>query len=416
MTNEEGSQIILTEKENTDVGGAPHGSARAPKIYILYCFMTLSVMLLTVAFAATELLSVFFSDVYPDRLILSKLFGADADSEMSFQEIILNQSFGNLSVGQSTKDPPNVTPPDDSPMGSQIGSAPSAPQDTTMGDVSQKEPESGSPEDEKEGNSEIPAGMNAIISMNLALSEFGHDYIHNTSSKAPDISALKNFELSTDLSSVYPKNAPLVLIIHTHGTESYSEESWYDPSLEVARSRDKNKNVVMIGRIIADILNANGIGALHSDIMHDEESYGGSYSRSAETVKKYLAEYPTIKYVIDIHRDAVIRSSGELVGAAVETERGTSAQIMAVVGTGEDSTACPNYMGNLALAQEFRRILNAKSKDLCRPTCLRPSAYNQQYSAYSMLIEVGAAGNSIDEAKLAAEYIGEVLTDIIKAK
>jgi hypothetical protein len=66
--------------------------------------MTLSVMLLTVAFAATELLSVFFSDVYPDRLILSKLFGADADSEMSFQEIILNQSFGNLSVGQSTKD------------------------------------------------------------------------------------------------------------------------------------------------------------------------------------------------------------------------------------------------------------------------------------------------------------------------
>ena len=373
-------------------------------------------MLLTVAFAATELLSVFFSDVYPDRLIISKLFGADADSEMSFQEIILNQSFGDLSFGQNIKEPSQPAPPDDLPIDTPLETDPSVPHDTPAGDTTQKEPEKEPPANENNGNSEIPAGMKPIISMDLSLSEFGLDYLHNTSSKSPDMSALKNFELSTDLSAVYPQNAPLVLIIHTHGTESYSEGDWYDPENEVARSKDKNKNVVMIGQIIADILNANGIGTLHCETMHDEESYSGSYSRSAETVKKYLAEYPTIKYVIDIHRDAVIRSSGELVGATAETEKGTSAQIMAVVGTGEDSTACPNYMGNLALAQEFRRLLNSKSQNLCRPTCLRPSAYNQQYSAYSMLIEVGAAGNSLDEARLAAEYIGEALTDIIKAK
>ena len=373
--------------------------------------MTLSVILLTVAFAATELFAVFFADICPDRLILSKLFGADADLGMSFQEIILNQSFGDLSYPNAKKEPQSTLPPAPSEPSEPSDTEPSAPQDTPQATPPAVEPEEPTPE--LPDDPPIPSGMKPIISMDLSLSSFGLDYLHNTSSKSPNMSLLSQFELSTDISAVYPKNSPLVLIVHTHGTESYSSKSWYDPAAEVARSKDKNENVISIGRRVADILNENGIITLHSDIMHDEESYGGSYSRSAETVKKYLSKYPTIRYVIDIHRDAVIKSSGELVGAVAQTEKGAAAQIMAVIGTGEDGTPCKNYMGNLALAQKFRELLLRESETLCRPTCLRPSAYNQQYAAYSMLIEVGAAGNSLAEAKLSAEYIGNALARII---
>ena len=400
-------------------------SPKVPKSYIFYCCMTLSVMLLTIAFAATELFSVFFSDVYPDRIILSKLFGSDAESGMSIEELMLNQSFGDLSFKKDNEDPkPPVST--GAPVTTEKPESTETPEQTdktTEVPVTTEKPTPTEPPSVTEkpvdiyapNNGEIPAGMSAILPMDLSLFEYGIDYIYNTSSKSPDMNTLGAYNFSTDLSSVYPAGAPLVLIVHTHGTEGYSDEGsyYYDPNSEIARTTDKNRNVVHIGKIISDILNASGIPTLHSDIMHDEESYSGSYERSAATIKEYLARYPSIRYVIDVHRDAVIRSDGELVRPVALTENGSTAQIMAVIGTGESIGGCPNYMNNLSFAQSLREELSTYSKMLSRPTCLRPSAYNQQYSVYSLLLEIGAAGNTLSEAERAAELVGEALSRII---
>ena len=404
--NTETRRFLAAKSEN-----ATEEREKKPRVYLLYCVMTLSVMLLTLAFASTELFSVFFSDVYPEKFVLSKLFGSEADSGKSLYELMLYQSFGDLSFnkdiisggdgaadtpspGESVALPETESPPE---SGGEITDAP---------DSSQSEPPA----------PVMPDGMLPVIGMDLSLSGFGNGYLHNTSSVEPDLSALGAFRLSTDLSEVYPSDAPLVLIVHTHGTEAYSDpnEPWYDPDSEVARSSDREKNVVRVGEIIAEVLRKNGIGTVHCTVMHDEESYSGSYERSEKTVKEYLAAHPSIKYIIDVHRDAVIKSGGELVGAVCDTEEGRSAQIMAVIGTGESTGTRVDYMANLALAQELRERLNSENGSFCRPTCLRPSAYNQQYGVYSILLEIGTAGNTLDEASLAARITAEALSNIIK--
>ena len=257
--------------------------------------------------------------------------------------------------------------------------------------------------------------MSGIIPLDLGLSEYGNAYIHNQSSFTPDLDGLKDISVSTSPDGIYPEGAPLVLIVHTHGTEGYTDEGmlWYDPSKEIARSSDTSKNVVYIGKIISDALNASGIPTLHCEIMHDAEGYGGSYERSAATVKKYLSEYPSIQYVIDVHRDAVVRSTGELVRPVIATEKGSSAQIMCVVGSGGKDSEILGWEQNLALAQKLREALNAKNEGICRPTCLRDSSYNQQYATYSLLLELGAAGNTLKEAEVAAREVAAALTKVI---
>ena len=408
------TRLFLAEKSEPDgADGRDRKSEKKPRAYLMYCVMTLSVMLLTLAFAATELFAVFFSDVYPERFVMSKLFGAEAESGKNFFELMLEQSFCDLSFGGKPTAPPETTVPPVPPESSVL------PEDTAMPDTSVPPETTEKPQETVPDVPPAPPdGMMPVIGMDLSLSHFGLDYIHNTSAKSPDMSSLAGISLSTDLSKIYPSDAPLVLIVHTHGTEAYSDPAapWYDPEREVARSSDKNQNVVHIGRLMADILNENGISTIHCDVMHDAESYSGSYERSAETVKKYLSQYPSIKYIIDVHRDAVVKSSGELVGAVCETERGRCAQIMAVIGTGESAGIDTGYTENLALAQRLRERLNGIAENLSRPTCLRPSAYNQQYGAFSILLEMGAAGNSLAEAELAARYAAEALCDIIKGK
>ena len=423
---------MLFPAQKADIKALPQGRSdpKTPKSYILYCFITLSVILLTIAFAATELFAVFFSDVQPNRMLLSRLFGADAESGMSFQELMLNQSFCDLSFGKGEETETLAPNTEEEPTDTENGATTSAPsEETTLPEEttnapSTKEPDSVTsvPEDTSDiyapSGQTPPMGMGAILPMDLSLSGYGIDYIYNTSTKSPDMAALGAYKVSTDLSGIYPSGAPLVLIVHTHGTEGYSDEGafWYDPEKEIARTKDKNKNVVRIGQIIAGILNENGISTVHCDVMHDEESYSGSYDKSAQTIKKYLAKYPTVRYVIDVHRDAVVKSSGELIRPVTKTEKGATAQVMAVVGTGESLGGCPKYMSNLAIAQLLREKLNSVADNLSRPTCLRPSAYNQQYSVYSILLEIGAAGNTLSEAENAATYVGTALSEIIKGK
>ena len=278
------TRLFLAEKS------APDGSEwrerkgsgeKKPRAYLMYCVMTLSVMLLTLAFAATELFAVFFSDVYPERFVLSRLFGSEAESGKSFIELMLEQSFCDLSFGDKPALLPEATLP--------TSSEPSVvPDDSAMPDTSEGPTDTEGPQESvPDAPANIPDGMKPIIGMDLSLSHFGLDYIHNTSAKSPDMSSLSGIALFTDPDKIYPSDAPLVLIVHTHGTEAYSDllTPWYDPESEVARSADKNKNVVHIGRIMADILNENGISTVHCDVMHDAESYSGSYERSAETVK-----------------------------------------------------------------------------------------------------------------------------------
>jgi len=269
--------------------------------------------------------------------------------------------------------------------------------------------------------SRVPHGETPIIPMDLSLIQYGPYYIHNSTGLDPDIHMLLNTDLKYDNSLEYlsVSSSPTVLIVHTHGTEAYSKNgaiSFFDDGSDIARSNNTQENVVAVGRTLKEALSKKGISSIHCEIIHDSEGYRDAYSRSKETIEQYLERYPTIKLVIDVHRDAVIKSSGELVRPVTVVNGQAAAQVMCVVGSNWGGESNNKWEGNLSLALKLRERLNTNDPGICRPTYLKASTYNQEIAPYSLLLEVGSCGNSLEEACVAAERIAVALAEIINKK
>lgn len=236
-------------------------------------------------------------------------------------------------------------------------------------------------------------------------------YIKNESIHTPDAGAL----LGRDVSSPYTEE-PLVLIVHTHTSEGYlpeTEDAIEGELGDVTYTRDAERNVLAVGRVLSDTLRKNGIGTVHCTTEHDAKGMRGAYASSAESVRFFLSLYPSIRYVIDLHRDAVLDSDGAYVRAVSETDAGTCAQIAPVVGTDGNGTEHGRWEDNLALALQLRLALNGEEGSVCRPVILRNASYNQELSPYSLLLEIGTGGNCIREAELAAKLVGDALAELI---
>ena len=196
---------------------------------------------------------------------------------------------------------------------------------------------------------------------------------------------------------------PTVLILHTHASESYEKTENYTES-SAYRTLDENYNVISVGDHLAETLSQQGIAVLQDKTLHDYPSYNGSYSNSRKTLAGYLQEYPSIQLVLDIHRDAMADSAGNQIGYTVSTEKGTAAKVMLVVGCNN-----PGWQENAALAVKLQAQLEKLCPGICRPMSLRKSRFNQDLSPGAILIEMGAAGNTRQEALLAAEYVAQAI-------
>ena len=265
---------------------------------------------------------------------------------------------------------------------------------------------------EQEPEAVIPEGATPIKPLDLSALSLGSDYIHNETPYAPNVLTLLEKKVATESKG----DKPLVLILHTHTSEAYLPVGtlYVEGSLgDATYSRDMARNILSVGEVLCDTLNKKGITAIHCAVMHDDPTLSGSYLRAAETVKAYLQMYPSIEYVIDLHRDAVTTSDGAFVRAVTEYDGEEVAQVMAVVGTDCNGTAHENWSGNLALALQLRSALNQGGEALCRPVSLRNSSYNQELAKYALILEIGTAANSVEEAKRAATLVGEALAELI---
>lgn len=208
---------------------------------------------------------------------------------------------------------------------------------------------------------------------------------------------------------------PTVLIYHTHAMESYTPQTGEDYTEEVPfRTADLDYNMVSIGTRLAELLEKAGISVLHDTALHDAASYNGSYASSRETVEKYLAQYPSIRLVLDIHRDAAEDGSGHQVATTAETAQGDTARLMLVLGSEAGGLYNPNWQENYALAVKLQAVLEQESPGLCRELHLTDQRYNQDLSPGALLIEVGAAGNSHDEALRAMTPLAEAIAALSK--
>lgn len=202
---------------------------------------------------------------------------------------------------------------------------------------------------------------------------------------------------------------PQVLIMHTHTTETYEleEKDWYDPNF-TCRSTDLAVNMAAVGEEIAAQLNAAGIVTLHDTTLHDYPSYNGSYERSNETVRAYLEQYPSIKVVLDVHRDAIEPASGQRVSAVAEIDGQTAAQVMIICGA-DNGGNLPNFAQNLAFAAAWENAMESRYPGLTRPVLFDYRYYNQDLTTGSLLIEIGSHGNTLDQAKYSGRLVGQAL-------
>lgn len=201
---------------------------------------------------------------------------------------------------------------------------------------------------------------------------------------------------------------PTVLVLHTHASESYENTEGYTASSDY-RCLDEAYNVISVGAHLAELLSRQGICVLHDKTLHDYPSYNGSYNNSRQTLSGYLQAYPSIRLVLDIHRDAMTDDAGNQIGYTQSTEKGTAAKVMLVVGCNNDA-----WEENAALAVKLQVLLEKEAPGICRPLTLRQSRFNQDLSSGAILIEMGAAGNTRQEALLAAEYVAEAIVALSK--
>ena len=139
-----------------------------------------------------------------------------------------------------------------------------------------------------------------------------------------------------------------------------------------------------------------------------------AYDRALDAIESYLVQYPSIRFILDIHRDAIADSEGNQykVVSAVEGE-GTAAQLTLVMGSDGSGLAHPDWMENLKLAVAIQERILGDCPTLMRPMLLRNSRYNQHATTGSLLLEVGAAGNSPEEAALAGRLFARQMAQLL---
>lgn len=226
-------------------------------------------------------------------------------------------------------------------------------------------------------------------------------------------------ELLADMPFKVEKNSdePQILIMHTHATESYQNypELFYDPEYS-CRDTDVSKNMVSVGKIISDKLNAMGYNTLHDATLHDYPSYNDSYRRSRETVENYLEKYPSIKVVLDVHRDAIERSDGTRIKPVVTINGKRYAQVMIISGADNGQLNMPNYKKNLRFASHFQNSMESLYPGFTRPILFDYRNYNQQLTTGSLLVEVGGHANTLEEAHNSAGLIAYSLAAVFDSQ
>ena len=224
----------------------------------------------------------------------------------------------------------------------------------------------------------------------------------------PDLAELIAQPLTWDLTG----EEPTVLILHTHGTESYTKQS-DEPYKESSafRTLDKQYNMVSLGDHLAQLLEAGGVKVIHDRELHDYPSYSGSYAHARKSIAAYLKEHPSIQLVLDLHRDASGDNTNQMRTKATVDGK-SSAQLMLVVGTDGTGLKHPDWEKNLALGLKLHTQCERISPEIMRYVNLRAQRFNQDLSPGALIVEIGAAGNTHAEALTATEVLAQAILSL----
>lgn len=251
-------------------------------------------------------------------------------------------------------------------------------------------------ESDRDGKDETEDEKINVKEADLSQTEKGDKYIINYTSKTPDISGLIDRGF-VDCEKT-GEAAPLVMVIHTHTSETYlgGENSFLG-------------GVAAAGDALVQRLNRLGLSTLHCTVIHDGDDKN-AYLNARDTIKMMLEIYPSIKYIIDLHR-LELESDGEIVKTVSGSPDG-SAQIRLTASAGSGD----RWQENLSLALALKGSLNRGGLRVCMPAVLSQSTYNSDLAEYYIMVDIGSSGNAVDEAKAAAKRLADALADVLLEK
>lgn len=271
--------------------------------------------------------------------------------------------------------------------------------DKTENDESEKT-EAGTENAETDDVNDIVEGehIRPIVECDMSDADKGENFVINYTDRLFDVDGLidRGFQEKEKRGGA----APIIMIIHTHTSEEY----------EISRSVGfKGLNsVVGVGDRISAVLNSAGLPTVHCTVIHDGNGGTDAYGNARDTIKTMLEIYPSIKYIIDIHRMSAFDVSGTALKSVAPNG---SAQMRITVGSGcFDGTS---RQENLSLALALRQWLNSDDMRLCMPVVLSDSRYNGDMSRFYIMLDVGTQSNTTDEAIAAGEFFADAFVNVL---
>ncbi|MCM1086971.1 MAG: stage II sporulation protein P [Muribaculaceae bacterium] len=226
--------------------------------------------------------------------------------------------------------------------------------------------------------------------------------IDSTTTAGPELLNLEKL-LSKDMQMQGSNENPQILIYHTHSQEAFVD------SIE----GDESTTIVGAGEKLAQLLRDKyGYHVIHYTESFDKESRDYSYSDALPAIEKLLFENPSIELVIDLHRDAM-PADKRLV---VDLQGRPTAQYMFFNGLSRtakngaiESLENPYLDDNLALSLQMQTASNEYYPGIARRIYLKAYRYNMHLRPKSLLIELGAQTNTVEEIMNAIDPLAHVL-------
>ena len=199
---------------------------------------------------------------------------------------------------------------------------------------------------------------------------------------------------------------PLIYIYNTHQTEEYTPSSFVEysvmPTVQMnnyileEKFEERKYQTIVEEKNIKEVLNKNGW------------NYARSYQASRVFLEEARINYPTLKYFIDVHRDSLPKER-----TTVTINNKNYASILFIVGLEN-----PNYTENLAFTEKINNKLNEKYPNLSKGIYKKQGkgvngVYNQDFSPYIILVEMGGPENKIDEVLNTSLAFAECFLEVI---
>lgn len=203
---------------------------------------------------------------------------------------------------------------------------------------------------------------------------------------------------------------PQILIYHTHGSETYRG----------SKRGKKSDTVIGVGDMLVKKLREKNISVIHDRNIYDKkngkEERSKAYNYAANAIENHLKKYPSIKVVIDLHRDGISEKT-----KLVTMQKGRRmAQIMFFNGMSRTISngnirylKNPNKQMNLAFSLQLQAQAAKKYPGFTRKIYMKGYRYNLHYRGRSLLVEVGAQNNTLSEAKASMSLLAELLSDVL---